>query len=81
VVHEARRIEQDVDPSNALGEGVDLGGAANVEPCRLGDAFLAQGGDAAFMMSVAITVAPSRANAIAQARRCRRWPVTTAACP
>ena len=49
MVHETRRVEQDVDLANALGEGVDLGGAANVEPCRLGDAFLAQGGDAAFI--------------------------------
>ena len=49
MVHEARRIEQDVDLANALGEGVDVGGVADVEPCRLGDAFLAQGGDAAFI--------------------------------
>ena len=49
MVHEARRVEQDVDLADALGEGVDLGGVANVEPCRLGDAFLVQGGDAAFV--------------------------------
>ena len=47
-MHEARRIEQDVDLSNAPGEAVDLGGVADVEPRRLGDAFLAQGGDAGF---------------------------------
>ena len=48
-MHEARRIEQDVDLADALGEGVDVGGVANVEPRRLGDAFLGQRGDAVFI--------------------------------
>ena len=46
MVHEAGRVEQDVDLADALGEGVDVGGVANVEPCRLGDAFLGQRSDA-----------------------------------
>jgi hypothetical protein len=68
VVHEAGGIEQDVGLADALGEGVDVGGVANVELCRLGDAFLGERRDALSLISVAMTVAPSRANAMAQAR-------------
>src|SRR5262249_37600791 len=49
VVHEARRIQEDVDPADALGKGVDLGRAADIEPCRFGDAFPAQACDAHFI--------------------------------
>ena len=31
-MHEAGGIEQDIDLADALGEGVDVGGVANVEP-------------------------------------------------
>ena len=43
------RVEQDVDFADALGKGVDVGRAANVEPGRLGDTFLRQCGDAFFI--------------------------------
>ena len=49
MVHEAGRVEQDIDLADLLGHRVDRGGVANVEPCRLGDAFLGEGGDAAFV--------------------------------
>ena len=67
-MHEAGGIEQDVDLAGALGEGVDGGAVANVEPCRFRDAFALERGELASSMSVANTVAPSRAKAMAQAR-------------
>ena len=65
-MHEAGRVEQDIGFADALGEGVDVGAVADVEPCRFGDAFLLEVGVARpfSSMSVAITVAPSRANAM-----------------
>ena len=68
VVHEAGGIEQDVGLADALGDGGDGGGVAHVEPCHLGDAFLLSVASLLSSMSVANTVAPSRAKAIAQAR-------------
>ena len=44
VVHEAGGVEQDVDLADALGDGVDGGAVADVELCRLGDAFLLEVG-------------------------------------
>ncbi len=48
-MNEAGRIEQDVDLADALGEGIDIGGVAHVEPGGLGNALLAQGGDPRFI--------------------------------
>ncbi|MHC2790778.1 hypothetical protein ACVMBZ_010030 [Bradyrhizobium liaoningense] len=45
MVHEARSVEQDVDPADALGKGVDVGGVADVELGDLGDALLGQARD------------------------------------
>ncbi|MGY3359614.1 hypothetical protein ACVWZK_006277 [Bradyrhizobium sp. GM0.4] len=49
MVHEARRVEQDVDLADALGEGVNVGGAAHVELRSLGNTFLSQARDAALI--------------------------------
>jgi len=45
VVHEASRVDQDVDFSNMLGESVDVSGVANVEPFRFGHTFLEPAGN------------------------------------
>ena len=68
-MHEARRIEQDVDLADALGEGVDVGACLRTSS-RAVSAMpsLARVAMPLSSMSVAITVAPSRANAMAQAR-------------
>ena len=52
-MHEAGRVEQDVDLADALGHRGDGGGVAHVEPRHLGDAFLGEQREPFSSMSVA----------------------------
>ena len=63
-MHEAGGIEQDVDLADRLAMAVDGGAVAHVEPRHFGHAFLRERRKPFSSISVAKTVAPSRAKAM-----------------